>query len=77
MTFFAESSVGNSFRFDGLADHAVERLDGVSGVDRFSNVLRIVEQRVEIVPTAAFGRGCVKTPQQFHPKSRLHTQRET
>ena len=26
---------------------------------------------------SAFGRGCVKTPRQSHPRSRLQTQRET
>ncbi len=36
--------------FDRFANDAVQRLDGVVRADHFSSVLRVVEQRVEILP---------------------------
>ncbi len=41
--------------FDRFANDAVQRLNGVGRVDHFSFVLRVVEQRVEILPMGAPG----------------------
>ena len=36
--------------FDGFADNAVQWLNGVGGVNRPADVLRVVKQGVEIMP---------------------------
>jgi hypothetical protein len=38
---------------DGLADHAVQGLNGVGGVDGPADVLRVLEQRIYVMPVAA------------------------
>nr|AQZ36586.1 hypothetical protein [Klebsiella variicola] len=35
---------------DGMADHAVQRLDGVGGVDHFADILRVSEERGKVGP---------------------------
>lgn len=52
MTFFAESSIGNSPPplFRCLANDTVQRLDGVGRIDRLSSVQRVIEQGVKILP---------------------------
>lgn len=56
MTFLPDSSVGNSLRFfDGFSDHAVQRLDSISRINRFPNVLRVVKQRIAILPMGCPG----------------------
>ena len=40
---------------DSLADHAVERFNGVRRVDGLSDVSRVVKQRIEIVPVTTPG----------------------
>ncbi len=41
--------------FDRFANDAVQRLNGAGRVDHFSFVLRVVEQRVEILPMGTPG----------------------
>ncbi len=36
-----------------------------------------LKTKIQIPYMAASGRGCVNTPQQFHPRSPIQTQRET
>jgi hypothetical protein len=43
--------------FDHFTDHAIEGFNGVGGVDGLTNIFRVVEQGIEIVPVA---RGSVR-----------------
>ena len=39
--------------FRCFSDHPIEAFDGVGRIDRFSDILRVVEQGVQIVPMGA------------------------
>ena len=57
--------------FDRFANDAVQRLNGVVRVDHFSSVLRVVEQRVEILPIGTPGAAnlgvCCPIGQRIYP----------
>lgn len=40
---------------DSLADHAIQRFDGVGGVDHLADIIRVIEQRDEIRPVLTPG----------------------
>ena len=35
--------------FDGFADHAIQRFNGVGGVNHLSDISRIIEQGIEVM----------------------------
>lgn len=56
MTFLADSSVGNSLHFlMAFLITTVQRLDGVSRVNRLPDFLWVVKQRIEINPVGCPG----------------------
>ena len=53
-TFMATSSLGSRLRLGGLADHAVQRFDGI-GVDHLAELRWIIEQGDQVVPVVLLG----------------------
>lgn len=54
--FFGASLCGKELAFfDGFANNAVERFDGIGGVNCLSNILGIVKQSIQVMPVGTPG----------------------